>query len=122
RTSDRRVRKAPGRIWTYRSPTPGQRLPTRIRFLYGIGKRCSSPSLPHRELRSALPYLAAWPPHRELRSAFFPLLNSLLYARTVLHSTTMNIPPKKIEQLSALMRAGEWERAIKFAARFPRLG
>ena len=33
----------------------------------------------------------------------------------------MNLPPRKIDQLAALMRAGDWERAIKFAAKFPRL-
>ena len=33
----------------------------------------------------------------------------------------MNTPQKKIDQLSALMKAGEWEKAIKFAAKFPRL-
>lgn len=34
----------------------------------------------------------------------------------------MNTPPKKIDQLAALMRAGEWNKALKFAAKFPRLG
>jgi len=29
---------------------------------------------------------------------------------------------KKIDTLKALMASGEWEKAIKFAARFPRLG
>ena len=28
---------------------------------------------------------------------------------------------KKIDQLSALMRSGDWNAAIKFAAKFPRL-
>lgn len=28
---------------------------------------------------------------------------------------------KKIDILSGLMRSGEWEKAIKFAAKFPRL-
>ena len=28
---------------------------------------------------------------------------------------------KKIDQLSALMRSGDWHAAIKFAAKFPRL-
>jgi hypothetical protein len=35
---------------------------------------------------------------------------------------TMNTPQKKIDQLSALMQAGQWEQAIKFAAKFPKLG
>ena len=29
---------------------------------------------------------------------------------------------KKIDELKALMTAGEWHKAIRFAARFPRLG
>jgi hypothetical protein len=33
----------------------------------------------------------------------------------------MSAPPKKIDRLAALMQAGEWEKAIKFAAGFPRL-
>lgn len=31
-------------------------------------------------------------------------------------------PVTKLSQLRALMEAGEWEKAISFAARFPRLG
>ena len=31
-------------------------------------------------------------------------------------------PDTKLSQLRALMGAGEWEKAIAFAARFPRLG
>lgn len=34
----------------------------------------------------------------------------------------MNAPEKKIDRLNAMMRAGDWNRAIKFAATFPRLG
>lgn len=33
----------------------------------------------------------------------------------------MSTPPKKIDQLSALMQSGDWHAAIKFAAKFPRL-
>ena len=33
----------------------------------------------------------------------------------------MNTPPKKIDVLAAMMRSGDWEKAIKFAAKFPRL-
>lgn len=29
---------------------------------------------------------------------------------------------KKIDQLRAMMGAGDWEKAIKYAAKFPRLG
>lgn len=31
-------------------------------------------------------------------------------------------PPRKIDALAALMRAGDWPRAIKFAAQFQDLG
>lgn len=31
-------------------------------------------------------------------------------------------PDTKLSQLRVLMEAGEWEKAISFAARFPRLG
>lgn len=33
----------------------------------------------------------------------------------------MSTPPKKIDQLAALMQSGDWHAAIKFAAKFPRL-
>jgi hypothetical protein len=31
-------------------------------------------------------------------------------------------PPTKLSQLKAAMRAGDWELALRVAARFPRLG
>lgn len=34
----------------------------------------------------------------------------------------MEQPRPKIDQLSDLMRAGQWDAAIKFAAKFPDLG
>ena len=33
----------------------------------------------------------------------------------------MSTPPKKIDQLAAMMQRGDWHAAIKFAAKFPRL-
>lgn len=33
-----------------------------------------------------------------------------------------SLPPRKLDSLLALMESGKWEEAIKFAARFPRLG
>jgi len=34
----------------------------------------------------------------------------------------MTTPPTKLSQLRQLMAAGDWDRAIAFAAKFPRLG
>jgi hypothetical protein len=34
----------------------------------------------------------------------------------------MSMPPRKIDALRALMAAGDWPRALAFAARFPDLG
>ncbi len=34
----------------------------------------------------------------------------------------MNEPKQKIEQLAEMMSAGDWHKAIRFAARFPQLG
>ena len=34
----------------------------------------------------------------------------------------MNSPPRKLDAVLAAMTAGEWERAITLAAKFPRLG
>ena len=31
-------------------------------------------------------------------------------------------PPRKIDALRRIMAAGDWERALAFAAKFPRLG
>jgi hypothetical protein len=31
-------------------------------------------------------------------------------------------PPRKIDELRAIMAAGDWPRALAFAAKFPRLG
>ena len=36
--------------------------------------------------------------------------------------TTTGTPPRKIDELRALMAAGDWRKALAFACRFPRLG